>query len=552
MNRRVKPRPADSSGNELLLDVQALSVAFGASPPLVRGVSLRLHAGERVALVGESGSGKTLTALSLLQLVHGSRTGGRAIYHGDPNAGPQDLLSLGQRAIRQLRGRGIGMIFQEPMTALNPLMPVGRQIQEILAPAGRSKAGALERQVIALLEKTGIPEAGRRVRDYPHQLSGGQRQRVMIAMALASRPRILLADEPTTALDPSLRLQILALLRNLQEEIGMGILFVTHDLNMVRHFAHRVLVMKHGLLVEQGTAVDIFSRPQHPYTRRLLASRLTASEPLRLPAEAAPVLKATQLGVRYPLPATRIRDWFARPRFIALDHADFVLRQGCTLGVIGESGSGKSSLAQAVLDLLPPDHIEGTVELAGLRWQHRLKRDRPLRRKIQVVFQDPFSSLSPRMTIFSIVEEGLRIHRSRLGPAERLAVVKQSLEDVGLPLARFPNILERYPNEFSGGQRQRIALARALAVQPEILVLDEPTSALDVTVQKQILLLLQDLQAQRRLSYLLITHDMALVASMAHEILVLQEGQIVEQGETARILAHPTSAYTRALLSTVL
>ena len=530
-----------------LLEVQDLHVAFGPKT-VVDGVGLSIAPGEKLALVGESGSGKTVTALALLRLLHGARITGRAVF--DDGRQPRELLALPERELRALRGDQIAMIFQEPMTALNPLMTVGEQIVEVLrlkralAPAQSAQAA------IDLLAKTGIPEPARRAGAYPHQLSGGQRQRAMIAMALACKPKLLLADEPTTALDVSLRGQILDLLRELQRENGMAVLLITHDLQLVRRFADRVAVMQHGRLVEQGATDAVFAAPRHEYTRQLMAS-----QPERDVDEsphaggAAPVLAARGLRVSYPTPLAGVRGWFAKGQFVALQGADFAIASGRTLGVIGESGSGKSTLAQAALGLLPRRQVGGDVQVAGVRWQHRAGADKPLRRRVQVVFQDPFSSLSPRLTVEDIVGEGLRVHAPHLGAAQRAEQVRRSLHEVGLGETRFPGLLARYPHEFSGGQRQRIALARALIVGPELLVLDEPTSALDVTIQKQVLRLLQQLQRQRALSYLLITHDVAVVRAMAHDVLVLKDGRVVEAGAAAQVLGAPQHPYTRKLLA---
>lgn len=525
-----------------LLAVHDLSVSF-AGKPVVQGVSFEMAAGEKLALVGESGSGKSVTALSLLRLVGEAQLSGRALLDG------RDLLGLSEREMRGIRGGDIAMIFQEPMTALNPLMTVGAQVAEVLQlKQALSRAQALE-QAVELLATTGIPEPGRRAQSFPHQLSGGQRQRAMIAMALASRPRLLLADEPTTALDVTLRGQILDLLADLQRQTGMAVLMITHDLNLVRRFADRVAVMEKGALVEQGTVADLMQNPQHAYTRKLLASRPVRNVVESESAGETAAVQTRALQVSYATPLPGIRGWFKKGAFVAVKGADMLLRPGRTLGVIGESGSGKSTLAQAVLGLLP---AAGELQVAGRPWQQPAIRNSAanlaLRRKIQVVFQDPFSSLSPRMTVEEIVGEGLQIHTPELAAGPRRERVLQMLEEVGLTEAQFPGLLQRYPHEFSGGQRQRLAISRALIMEPEVLVLDEPTSALDVTIQQQVLALLQRLQKERGLAYLLITHDVDVIRAMAHEVLVMKDGQIVEQGGVQAVLTAPQQAYTRQLV----
>ncbi len=532
-----------------LLDVQGLRVSF-AGKEVVCGIDFSIAAGEKLALVGESGSGKTVTALSLLGLVQGAQTSGQAVFRGvqDKVQGDSqaDLLALPERDLRAVRGRDIAMIFQEPMTALNPLFSVGNQIAEVLQlKEGLSPAEA-HQAAVALLADTGIPEPERRSHSFPHQLSGGQRQRAMIAMALACQPRLLLADEPTTALDVSLRGQILDLLSALQQKNGMAVLLITHDLNLVRRFADRIAVMENGLIVEQGAVADVFANPQHPYTRKLMDSR-----PVRDVAEAfsslasAPVLQSQNLRVSYPVPIAGFRGWFKKGEFVAVKSASFTLQKGRTLGVIGESGSGKSTLALAVLGLHPS---HGELQLAGKIWSRDAANNKAIRRAVQVVFQDPFSSLSPRMTIEEIVGEGLRVHQPELRVEQRYTKVVQALAAVGMTETQFPRLLQRYPHEFSGGQRQRVAIARALMVEPDILVLDEPTSALDVTVQKQVLELLQRLQRERGLSYLLITHDVDVIRAMAHDVLVMQSGEVLESGTVDQVLLSPQHLYTRSLV----
>jgi len=526
-----------------LLQVRDLQVRFGAKS-VVRGVGFEIARGEKLALVGESGSGKTITALSLLRLLGDAAVEGQALFAG------RDLLQLSEREMRGVRGGDIAMVFQEPMTALNPLMTIGQQIAEILMLKKGLTGAECAQAAIELLAKTGIPEPARRAGSFPHQLSGGQRQRAMIAMALASEPQLLLADEPTTALDVTLRGQILDLLSDLQRQTGMAVLLITHDLNLVRRFADRVAVMEKGRLVEQGAVAELMRNPQHAYTRKLLASR-----PVRnvadetVPAGEAAVVQTRALQVSYATPLPGIRGWFKKGAFVAVKGADMLLRPGRTLGVIGESGSGKSTLAQAVLGLLP---AAGEMQVAGRQWQQPAIRNSvanlALRRKIQVVFQDPFSSLSPRMTVEEIVGEGLQIHAPELAAGPRRERVLKMLEEVGLTEAQFPGLLQRYPHEFSGGQRQRLAISRALIMEPEVLVLDEPTSALDVTIQQQVLGLLQRLQKERGLAYLLITHDVDVIRAMAHEVLVMKDGQIVEQGDVQAVLTAPRQAYTRQLV----
>ena len=528
-----------------LLAVQDLRVAFGGKA-VVQGLSYTLQAGQKLAIVGESGSGKTLSALALLGLVDGAQVSGQALWQpaGQP---AQDLLAMPERSLRGLRGDDIAMVFQEPMTALNPLMAIGEQIAEVVQlKRGASRKQAWQRAV-ELLRDTGIPEPETRAQAYPHQLSGGQRQRAMIAMALACEPLLLLADEPTTALDVNLRAQILQLIADLQAKRGMAVVLITHDLNLVRRFADQVLVMKQGEAVEYGDAAAIFDSPKHEYTQKLLNSRperaVLAAQPMA-PGE-TPLVQAEALGVRYAKPRAGIRGWFGHDWFTAVEGVSFTLPRGQTLGVIGESGSGKSTLAQAVLALLPS---QGALQVAGRSWQRSERANQPLRRLAQVVFQDPFSSLSPRMAVDELVGEGLIVHEPKLSEDERRARVLAVLAEVGLTEAQFPDLLQRYPHEFSGGQRQRLAIARALILQPELLVLDEPTSALDVTVQQQVLRLLQQLQAQRGLGYLLITHDVAVVGAMAHQVLVMKAGQVLEHGPVDQVLGAPQHPYTQALV----
>ncbi|WP_332774892.1 ABC transporter ATP-binding protein [Polaromonas sp.] len=525
-----------------LLDVKNLCVTFGGKE-VVHGINFTIQPGEKLALVGESGSGKTVTALSLLRLVQNAELRGTATFNG------RDLLALPARELRGMRGEEIAMIFQEPMTALNPLFSVGDQIAEVLQLKQGLTGAECAQEAIKLLADTGIPEPARRARSFPHQLSGGQRQRAMIAMALACRPKLLLADEPTTALDVTLRGQILDLLGDLQRQNGMAVLMITHDLNLVRRFADRIAVMENGHIVEQGPVAAVFAKPQHAYTRKLIDSKPTRDVAQALPDPSrAPVMQADKLCVAYPVPRPGIRGWFKRGEFVAVKDASFRIPAGQTLGVVGESGSGKSSLALAALGLHP---FSGTLQAAGKHWSRQAASNKAIRRAVQVVFQDPFSSLSPRMTIEAIVEEGLLVHESAMTPAERRQRVEQALADVGMSEAQFPGLLQRYPHEFSGGQRQRIAIARALIVRPELLILDEPTSALDVTIQKQVLQLLQRLQRERGLSYLLITHDVEVIRAMAHQVMVMKDGDVLESGSVGDVLDRPQHPYTQVLVAQI-
>ncbi|CAK7037884.1 ABC transporter ATP-binding protein [Saezia sanguinis] len=535
-----------------LLSVRDLTVRWGARAA-VEQVCLDIAAGEKVALVGESGSGKSVTAMSFLGLLSGAQVSGTSVFTLK-NGQQLDLNQATERQLERIRGKEIAMIFQEPMTALDPLFTVGDQIVEGLQlHEGLSRQVAWKR-AIELLDRTGITEPQERAFSYPHQLSGGQRQRAMIAMALACGPRLLLADEPTTALDVTLRVQIMDLLNRLQQEDGMAVLLISHDLGIVRHFADRMAVMEKGAIVETGETQKVFSQPKHPYTQRLLDSRpqrLVGDEDAHSSSGTTPVVQAEQVKVFYPgnKPAkgkglARLAFWRRQP-FEAVDGVTLSLAPGRTLGIIGESGSGKSTLAMALLGLLPHGQVQGDIAINGKAWGSSLAQERPMRAHIQVVFQDPFSSLSPRMTVRDIVAEGLLVHQPQCTRAQRDEKVAQALADVGLSA----DIMSRYPHEFSGGQRQRIAIARALIVGPSILVLDEPTSALDVSIQKQVLELLAQLQQDKQLSYILITHDVGVVRALAHEVIVMKSGKIVEAGTVEQIMTTPAMPYTQALIS---
>jgi microcin C transport system ATP-binding protein len=524
--------------SEPLLDVQHLTVRFG-SHAVVNDVSFQVRPREKFALVGESGSGKSITALSVLRLVDGAQTSGVIRFGGE------DLVLAPERRMRGLRGRDIGMIFQEPMTALNPLYSVGNQIAEVLELHEALRPNAARARAIELLARTGIPEPQRRVDAYPHELSGGQRQRAMIAMALACKPKLLIADEPTTALDVTIQAQILALLDELQAEMGMALLFITHDLNLVRRFTHRVGVMERGRLVESGDTASVFADPQHAYTRKLLGSRpQRVVQPV--PPDAPVLLQGQDIRVHFP----RKGAWFRKQApFEAVKDATLQLKRGETLGIVGESGSGKTTLGMALLALQP---IAGGQVRLGEQRIDDAGRDtlRAMRRRMQVVFQDPFGSLSPRMTVGQIVGEGLQLHQPQLSRVEREARVLKMLDEVGLSARHgVADVLQRYPHEFSGGQRQRIAIARAVVLEPELLVLDEPTSALDVSVQQQVLSLLAQLQRHYGLSYVFISHDLAVVRAMSHRVIVMRQGEMVEQGEAEALFGAPRQPYTQELLA---
>ncbi len=514
-----------------LLEVRDLGVAFGAHR-VVDGVSFSLDAGEKLGLVGESGSGKTVTALSLLRLAEAARVDGSITFEG------RNVLTLPEDALRQLRGRDIAMIFQEPMTALNPIYTIGAQIVESIQLHDGAAYDAAAARAVELLRRTGVPEPERRFASYPHQLSGGQRQRAMIAMALACRPKLLIADEPTTALDVTVQAQILALLDELQREFGMAVMLITHDLNLVRRFADRIGVMQAGKLVELAPTATIFAAPRHDYTRHLLRSRPERTR-TPVPDNAPTLLAAEKLTCVFPIK----RGWFGHDDFFAVRDADLALRRGETLGIVGESGSGKTTLG---LSLLRLQRSTGVIRFDGTRLDNLAQSTlRPLRKRMQMVFQDPFSSLSPRRTIEQIVGEGLELHFPDLTAAARRERIGSALKDVGLD----GTILERYPHEFSGGQRQRIAIARVVVLRPDLLLLDEPTSSLDASVQRQVLQLLADLQQRLGLSYLFISHDLAVIRAVAHRVIVMKNGCIVERGETDAVLSKPEHPYTNELLA---
>jgi microcin C transport system ATP-binding protein len=527
-----------------LLEIKDLSVAFrdphGGFTRVVEHVDFQIAAGEKLALVGESGSGKSVTALSILRL-HDPRLA--RFPTGQIRFAGRNLLALGENEVRGVRGREIAMIFQEPMNSLNPVYPIGQQLIEPLMIHENLSRERARARMLELLDRTGIVEPHKRFDAFPHMLSGGQRQRVMIAMALACSPRLLIADEPTTALDVTVQAQILKLLEDLQREFSMAVLLITHDLNLVRRFAERVCVMQQGRLVEQGGVDKVFAAPEHVYTRQLLNAqpqRMLTAQDIQAPAARELLVEGRNLRCHFPIKAGFFRRRVGEIK--AVDDVSLELRAGETLGIVGESGSGKSTLGMSLLRL---QDCQGEIAFAGQRLDGlRPRQLRPLRRNFQVVFQDPYSSLSPRMTIEQILREGLQIHfpeQSREVHRERIARI---LDEVGLT----EDMLWRYPHEFSGGQRQRIAIARAAVLQPKLILLDEPTSALDVSVQKQVLELLLDLQRRYGIGYLFISHDLKVIRAMAHRILVLRGGRVIEAGDTERLFAEPQQDYTRTLL----
>lgn len=531
---------ADATANEPILQVQDLSVQFrqaGNVTDAVKHVSFDIHKGETVALVGESGSGKSVTALSVLRLLpypSASHPNGRILFKG------KDLLTAREAELRKVRGDDISVIFQEPMTSLNPLHTIERQIGETLKVHRGLGEKAAQTRTLELLNAVGIQNAKERLGAYPHQLSGGQRQRVMIAMALANEPDLLIADEPTTAVDVTVQAQILELLAKLKAETGMAMLFITHDLGIVRKVAGRVCVMTKGEIVEQGPTEHIFTAPEHPYTKRLLAAEPKGEPPKADPASPL-VMEAKAMKVWFPIRRGLLRRTVGYVK--AVDGVDIAIREGQTLGVVGESGSGKTTLGLALIRLISS---EGRIAFLGKDIQGKSwKETRPIRSDMQIVFQDPFGSLSPRMSITDIVAEGLRVHEPNLSDQERDARAAKALAEVGLD----PATRHRYPHEFSGGQRQRIAIARAIVLEPRFIMLDEPTSALDMSVQAQVVDLLADLQRRRNLAYLFISHDLKVVRALANEIIVLRHGKVVEQGPAREVFAHPKSDYTKALMA---
>ncbi|MES2934517.1 MAG: ABC transporter ATP-binding protein [Pseudomonadota bacterium] len=520
-----------------LLQVENLCVSFGDglhSTTVVNQVSFSIAAGEKFALVGESGSGKTVTALSALRLNQNVQYQGRILFEGD------DILQKSDAALRTLRGKDIAMIFQEPMTALNPLFTIGNQIAEVLMLHEGLSTKVAAQRTVALLDKTGIPEPARRALAYPHQLSGGQRQRAMIAMALACKPKLLIADEPTTALDVTIQVQIIELLNQLQREENMAVLLISHDLNLVRHFADRVGVMEKGRLIETANTEELFDAPRQAYTRKLLASH-----PQRMvnaiDGEATPLLQAETLRCTFQIK----QGWFKKTPFVAVDDVNLSVQAGETLGIVGESGSGKSTLGMALLRLSAAQ-VSGSIRFQQARISAMSSAQlRPLRAAMQVVFQDPFASLSPRRSIEQIVGEGLALHQPQLNPSQLRQAIIDGLLEVGLSA----DMLSRYPHEFSGGQRQRIAIARVLVLKPALILLDEPTSSLDVSVQQQVLALLAELQRKHGIAYIFISHDLAVIRAMAHRVMVMKDGKVVESGSTDSVMSTPTQPYTKKLLA---
>ncbi len=534
-----------------LLSVENLSVSFKQNQKEVSAVcdvSFNVERGETVALVGESGSGKSVTALSLLQLLPSSATHptGKIVFDDKIILSPLEngqSVRASPAILQSIRGDRIGIIFQEPMTSLNPLHTIGKQIGEVLFLHKKMNPEQARVRILGLLRLVALPEPEKRLDSYPHELSGGQRQRVMIAMALANDPDLLIADEPTTALDVTIQAQILALLKDIQQRLGMALLLITHDLNIVRKIAHKVCVMQKGLIVEQGAAAQIFGAPKHPYTQMLLASE-PKGEAMPLPSDAKEILKVEDLKVHFPIK----KGVFGKPKdFIrAVDGVSLDLREGETIGIVGESGSGKTTLGLALLRLI---RAQGSVVFLGQQIMGLPKKElRALRRSMQVVFQDPYGSLSPRMAAGDIIAEGLDLNKIAQTREEREKRIIAALEEVGLD----PESRHRYPHEFSGGQRQRIAVARAIILQPKFVVLDEPTSALDMSVQAQMIELLRDLQKRHRLAFMFISHDLRVVHALSHRVVVMKEGKCVEQGAASAIFKNPQQDYTKTLLAAAL
>lgn len=523
-----------------LLRIDSLSIAFhqqNKQRTVVDSLSLQIEAGETLALVGESGSGKSVSALSILRLLPTPPAiypQGDILFHGE------SLLHASQKTLRQVRGNKIAMIFQEPMVSLNPLHSVEKQLYEVLSLHRGMRREAARAEILTCLDRVGIRNARQRLGDFPHQLSGGERQRVMIAMALLTRPELLIADEPTTALDVTVQAQILTLLRELRQELNMGLLFITHNLSIVRKLADNVAVMQNGHCVERNNANALFTAPTHPYTQRLLNSEPTG-EPDPVDPDIPPLLHVENLGVSFPIRKGIFKRTVGQNQVVS--NISFTLRPGETLGLVGESGSGKSTTGLALLRLIAS---QGNI-LFGNQPLHLWNRKQmlPVRHRIQVVFQDPNSSLNPRLTVQQIIEEGLLVHQPGLTDEAREADVVRIMQEVGLD----PETRRRFPGEFSGGQRQRIAIARALILKPELIILDEPTSSLDRTVQAQILALLKSLQQTHHLAYIFISHDLQVVRALCHQVIVLKQGEVVEQGECHRVFNSPQQAYTRQLLS---
>ncbi len=529
-------------GRELILDARNVGVDFkveGGTVNAVRDVSFQLHKGETIALVGESGSGKSVTARTLMKLLTKRAT---ILPQTQITLSGKDVVKMDDREMRKLRGNDIAMIFQEPMSSLNPVYTIGQQICEIIHLHNRVSRQEAMKRAEKLLEEVQIPDPRARLNQFPHQLSGGQRQRVMIAMALANRPEVLIADEPTTALDVTVQAQILNLIKDLKDKYGMAVILITHDLTIVRQFSEYVYVMQNGRVQEHNETEALFANPQHDYTKHLLASEPKGTALPLSDGEHETVLEGKEVKVTFTLK----RGGFLKPDFFdlkAVDNLDIKLMRHETLGIVGESGSGKTTFGQALIRLI--GNQGGQIWFDGERIDGRdRKAMRPLRSRMQIVFQDPFASLNPRMSIRQIIEEGLVVNGIGDNRNDRIDRVRQALRDAGLP----DNILQRFPHEFSGGQRQRIAIARAIALEPEFILLDEPTSALDLSVQAQIIDLLRKLQDERGLSYLFISHDLKVVRALCHRVMVMQHGKIVEQGPVSEVLTNPATDYTRRLV----